>query len=345
MIKVGIAGIGFMGWIHWLAYQKIEGVEVVAICESDPKRREGDWTSIQGNFGPPGEVVDLSGVEVFDDLQSFCSADLDLIDICLPPAAHSSTIQMAASSGKNVFCEKPLSLDIESCDNAVEACQAAGKLLMVGHVLPFFPEFCAARQIVASGAHGRIRSAYFKRIVPEPVWLPDFFHPEKIGGPLFDLHVHDTHFIRLIAGMPTSVYSSGQMRNGLVSFCDSIFEFEDPELHVSATSGVIDQQGRPFTHGFEIRLENATLQFEYAGLTSGDELMPLKILDNDGNCSLVETTGSDPVDAFVAEIEEVVQCVSQTKTSPILSGDLAMDAIKICSSIAQSVENREKIRI
>jgi predicted dehydrogenase len=32
MIKVGIAGIGFMGWIHWLAYQQIDGVEVVAVC-------------------------------------------------------------------------------------------------------------------------------------------------------------------------------------------------------------------------------------------------------------------------------------------------------------------------
>ena len=45
-----------------------------------------------------------------------------------------------------------------------------------------------------------------------------------------------------------------------------MFEFADPRLTVSATSGVINQQGRPFTHGFEIHLEKATLLYELAVL-------------------------------------------------------------------------------
>ena len=60
MINVGIAGIGFMGMIHYLAYQKIRGVKVRAICEQDPKRLAGDWRTIKGNFGPQGEMMDLS---------------------------------------------------------------------------------------------------------------------------------------------------------------------------------------------------------------------------------------------------------------------------------------------
>ena len=122
MLKVGIAGIGFMGWIHWLAYKKIEGVEVVAICENDPIRRGGDWTGIQGNFGPPGEKVDLGNIEAFSDLESFCQSDFDLIDICLPPSLHSEAISIAAENGKQVFCEKPLSLTMKECTAAVEIC-------------------------------------------------------------------------------------------------------------------------------------------------------------------------------------------------------------------------------
>ena len=53
MINVGIAGIGFMGMIHYLAYQKA-GARVRAICEQDPDRLAGDWRTIKGNFGPPG---------------------------------------------------------------------------------------------------------------------------------------------------------------------------------------------------------------------------------------------------------------------------------------------------
>ena len=55
-----------MGWIHWLAYQEIEGVEVVAICDTDQKRLSGDWTGIKGNFGPAGMHVDLSNVAAYD---------------------------------------------------------------------------------------------------------------------------------------------------------------------------------------------------------------------------------------------------------------------------------------
>ena len=57
MLRVGIAGIGFMGWIHWLAYQQIENVQVVAVRDRDPVRMSGDWTGIQVNFGPRGEIV------------------------------------------------------------------------------------------------------------------------------------------------------------------------------------------------------------------------------------------------------------------------------------------------
>ena len=51
MIKVGITGIGFMGWIHYLAYQKTSGIEISAICARNQDKLAGDWTSIQGNFG------------------------------------------------------------------------------------------------------------------------------------------------------------------------------------------------------------------------------------------------------------------------------------------------------
>ena len=95
MLKVGIAGLGFMGWIHWLAYQKTEGVEVAAICTPEAHRRAGDWTDIKGNFGPPGEKVDLSNVRTYETLEElFADEQLDFVDICLPPAMHLSLIHI-----------------------------------------------------------------------------------------------------------------------------------------------------------------------------------------------------------------------------------------------------------
>ena len=54
MTRVGIIGVGFMGMVHYLSYQKLPGVQVVALCDQDRKRLTGDWRDIKGNFGPPG---------------------------------------------------------------------------------------------------------------------------------------------------------------------------------------------------------------------------------------------------------------------------------------------------
>src|SRR5437870_1402327 len=57
MARVGIVGLGFMGMIHYLAYQRVKGAKVVAMCETDPVKLSGDWRGIKGNFVPPGKLL------------------------------------------------------------------------------------------------------------------------------------------------------------------------------------------------------------------------------------------------------------------------------------------------
>jgi predicted dehydrogenase len=338
MLKVGIAGLGFMGWIHWLAYQKTEGVQVEAICTPEENRRAGDWTEIKGNFGPPGEQVDLSGTQTYAELdEMLADPELDIIDICLPPALHCEAIVRAAAAGKHVLCEKPLALNLADCDRAVAACRQQEKQLMVGQVLPFFTEFQFARETIASGQYGNLLGGSFKRVISDPQWLTHFYDPDVIGGPLFDLHVHDAHFIRLLFGMPTGVYSCGRTRGEVVDYCNSIFQFENQNLAVTCTSGVINQQGRPFMHGYEIHLEKATLQFEFQAFADSPETMPVKVLTDDGQVLRPDLGDGDPVLAFGREIQEATRCFSENRSSNILNGSLARDAIEICQLQARSV--------
>lgn len=342
MLRVGIAGIGFMGWIHWLAYQNADGASVAAICTPEPERRAGDWTSIKGNFGPPGEHVDLTDVTAYENLDQMLADDsIDVIDICLPPALHAETIVRAAEAGKHVFCEKPLALDLVNCDRAVVACRENDRRLMVGQVLPFFVEYAYARQIIDSGEYGKLLGGTFRRVISDPQWLKNFYDPAVIGGPLFDLHVHDAHFIRLLFGKPTGVESVGRRRGEVVDYCNSLFRFADPDLVVSCISGVINQQGRPFTHGYEIHLEGATIQFDFQAFADQAETMPVKLLDREGNVIRPELGDGDPVHAFSREIEEAVQCFAENRESQILGGGLARDAIEICQMQATAVLNNE----
>ena len=207
MINVGITGIGFMGWIHYLAYQKTPGAQVTAICTRNEAKRNGDWTSIQGNFGPPGEQVDVSDWSCYSDINDLLDDEsIDLIDICLPPDLHADIAKRALQAGKHVLIEKPMALTAQECEEIVAVAEENSRQAMVAHVLPFFQEYTYLRNAVSSGEYGKLLGGHFNRVISDPLWLgKDFWDESKLGGPLIDLHVHDAHLIRYLFGMPTSV--------------------------------------------------------------------------------------------------------------------------------------------
>jgi predicted dehydrogenase len=348
MIRIGLAGVGFMGWIHYGAYRKAKGAKVAAICTRDPKKLAGDWRGIQGNFGPPGEQVDTSKLTKYSDLEGLLDdADIDLVDLCLPPNLHADAAIAALKAGKHVFVEKPMALTTADCDKMVKAAEKAGKLLLVGHVLPLLPEYAFAYKAAKSGKHGKLLGGHFKRVISDPLWIKDFFDPDKVGGPLVDLHVHDAHFIRLLFGMPTAVTSQGRLRGDVVEYCVSQFQFADKSLVVSAASGVVNQQGRPFTHGYEMHFEKATLYFDLAVLPGGKlQITPLTLLDSKGNAEQIKLPPGDPMlIAFDNEIKEVVQSVKSGRLSEVLSGELARDAIVLCHKQTQAVKSGKTVNV
>ena len=83
---------------------------------------------------------------------------------------------------------------------------------MVAHVLPFFPEFAFAAEAIRGGQYGKLLGAHFKRVISKPDWSADIGDAAKTGGPAVDLHIHDTHFIGLVCGVPKQVFSVGTRR-------------------------------------------------------------------------------------------------------------------------------------
>ena len=347
MINVGIAGIGFMGMTHYNAYQTIRGARVRALCEQDANRLAGDWRSIKGNFGPHGMKMDLGDIDRYGKLdEMIADAKLDLIDVCLPPSLHADVTVAALKAGKHVFCEKPIALTPTDAKRMVGAAGKSGKQLMIGHVLPFFPEYNFAYKAITGGKYGRLLGGHFKRIISDPTWLPDFYNPKTVGGPMLDLHVHDAHFIRLVCGMPSAVQSVGRMRGEVAELFSTQFLFGDSGPIVTAASGVINQQGRPFTHAYEIYLEKATLLFDAAGI--GKDWVvgyPVTLLTDTGRVVRPKLGSDDPCDAFVAELKEVVRAVRTGTPSALLAGRLAADAVLLCHKQTQSVQRGRAVKV
>ncbi|MDB4339122.1 Gfo/Idh/MocA family oxidoreductase, partial [Rubripirellula sp.] len=265
-----------------------------------------------------------------DSLDEMLKDDsIDLIDICLPPSLHPEAIRKSLAAGKHVLCEKPLALDANTAD--LLATEAKPGQLMVAHILPLMPEFKILVDAKNDHRWGEPVAGRFKRTIGPPDWIPDFYDRTRVGGPLIDLHVHDAHLIRLLFGMPTGAHSVSRRKDGEPMFYESIFEFEQGEIAVSAGGGVIDSPARPFTHGYEVSFEKATVQFEFAGFADGSsEVIPVTILHSDGTVERPELGDGDPVHAFQQEIDAVAHSVSSGEVSPILDARIAADALRIC---------------
>lgn len=340
MIRIGIVGIGFMGRIHFLASQKLRGAKVAAVCSRDAAKLAGDWTQTRGNFGPEPGRVDLGGVKTYSQFDKMLAdPDIDLIDICTVTDQHAPLAIAALKAGKHVLVEKAIGLSPEEADAMLAAAKSAGKLLMVAHVLPFFPEFKYAAEAIRGGKYGKLLGAHFKRVIAKPDWSADIADSAKTGGPAVDLHIHDTHFIGLVCGVPKEVFAVGTVENGAVTYLTTSYLYGPGGPAVTCSSGAVCMAGRPFVHGYEIYLEKASLIYDSGGPA-------LTLLTADGKSEAVQLPGGgDPLSAFTDEIQAAVDGVSSGKAPDLLSGQLARDALVLCHREIESVKSGKAVAV
>jgi predicted dehydrogenase len=348
MVGIGIVGIGFMGMIHYLAARKLDPAraKVAALCSRDPKKLAGDWTGIQGNFGPRGTMMDLSAHARYPDVDALLADPaVDLVDLCVPNDEHARLAVKAMEAGKQVLVEKPIALTPADADAMVAASRATGRLLMVAQVLPFFPEFAFAAEAVRSGRYGALKAAHLTRVISRPDWSSGIADADRSGGPAIDLHIHDTHFVGLVCGVPKAVHARGVVEGGAVVHLATQYLYDDPNLAVSAVSGALSQAGRPFTHGFDFYLERATLSYSFANLGGEGQVAPLAVILPDGKVERPALGSGDPIDSFAEELGVAVASVEQGVALPQLSGELARQALVLCHAEVESVKTGKPVEV
>lgn len=340
MVRIGIVGVGFMGRIHYLASQRLTGATVTAVCSRDPAKLAGDWRNTRGNFGPEPGRVDLTGVKTYAALdQLLADPDIDVVDVCTVTDQHAPIALAALKAGKHVLVEKAISLTTQDADAMLAAAKSAGKLLMVAHVLPFFPEFKFAAEAIRGGMHGKVVAAHFKRVIARPDWSADIGDAAKTGGPAVDLHVHDTHFIGLVCGVPKQVFAVGTVEGDAVTYLTTSYLYGPGGPAVTCSSGAVCMGGRPFVHGYEIYLEKASLVYDSGGT-------PLTLLTADGKASQPQLAGGgDPLAAFTDEIQAAANGIAAGKEPDLLSGKLARDALVLCHRECESVKTGKAVNV
>src|SRR5207245_7365513 len=152
-----------------------------------------------------------------------------------------------------------IALSPEAADRMLAAAKDSGRLLMVAHVLPFFPEFAYAADAVKSRRFGKLLGGHFKRVISKPDWSAEISDATATGGAAVDLHIHDTHFVGLLAGVPKQVFAVGREDGGAVSYLTTSYLYGSGGPSLTCSSGAVAMKAREFVHGYELYLERATL--------------------------------------------------------------------------------------
>ena len=192
-MKVGIAGVGFMGTTHAAGWAATDA-ELVGFC--------AETTQEAGGLAQGYEA------RVYPDYAALLN-DVDVIDVCTPTHLHHEMVVQAAAAGKHVICEKPLARTLSQARDMIRVCRTAGVKLFVAHVVRFFPEYALAKVQIDQGKIGRpgvvrLTRASYRPKKPSGNWFFDF---EKSGGMMLDLMIHDFDYARWISGEIESVYA------------------------------------------------------------------------------------------------------------------------------------------
>jgi predicted dehydrogenase len=338
MVNVGILGIGFMGVTHYKALQKVKGARAAAICTRDEKKLAGDWSMVQGNFGDAGGVQDLKRVARYREIDELLADDsIDLVDVCLPTPMHREVTIKALRAGKNVLVEKPIALTLKDADAMIGAARETGKLLMVAHVLRFVPAFAEARELALSGKYGALMGVHLKRIIgrKSPEIERNYF--DRSGGPLLDLHIHDTDFMMHLCGTPARVLANAHVApNGDVLYFNAEYFYDGRSIGASAQCGAVGQPPVTFEHGFDFFLEKATLRYNSL---------------RDANAILLCAGGKQKElaprrkEAFQAQLQHAVDCVRDGRESDIISAQNARTSLAVCLHEKQSALSGKVVNV
>lgn len=331
MTRIGMIGTGAIARVHLDGWSSLP-VEIVGHydIDRDAARRASE----------------AYGGAVYDDLDALL-ADVDLVDICTPTAAHKECVLAAAAAGTPMICEKPLARHLDDAEEMVAACEEAGVPLYVAHVVRFFPEFAKAKEAIDDGEIGHpamirtVRAGSFPGAGREfhSAFYADF---EKSGGVILDVGIHDIDYVRWCCGEVERVFAHGlsfanipERDHALISlrFSDGSIGHIDcswanppglwrTRLEIAGDGGLIEWDGAdPAPVAVALRDEETPTHHEA-------RYSPLAAEDN----------------PYRAELAHFLHCL-ETGATPRVTPHDALMAVKVSLAAVESVRTGQPIEI
>ena len=240
-IKIGIIGIGRMGQIHLdNLMQKFSEVEVVAISDINVEARQ--WAA----------KYNIS--KFYSDYQDLISnQQVNTVVICSPTNQHAENIIAAAQAGKNIFCEKPMDLSMQTAMRVLQIVEKTGVKFMLGFNRRFDPNFMKIKSLIDEGKVGEPQIVKITSRDPAP---PPIDYIKSSGGMFLDMTIHDFDMARFMVNSEVkSIFAVG--RNLIDPEIGIAGDIDTAVVTITFESGAIAtiDNSRQAVYGYDQRVE------------------------------------------------------------------------------------------
>ncbi len=333
-IRIAIVGLG-IGRMHMIACAELKDrYRVVAVCDTDADRA----TEVAGWLKDVRAETSLEAVLAADDV--------DVVDLCTPPAGHRAQIEACLRAGKDVICEKPFVGSIREVDEIAALCQETGRTVMPILQYRFGRGIQRLRHLVDTGAAGR---PYVANV--DVAWRRDADYyaapwrgrwETELGGIVSSLAVHAIDMTTFVLGPPVAVWCRRATLIHDIEVEDSAvatFRFASGALAtLSATVGSVVEISR---HRFTF--EHLSAESGTAPYTNGEEPWVITAADPEQQEGLDVLTErfAGPAEDYVGQLERYAEARATGGPLPVTLTDVRTVLEVVTAMYVSSRTDRE----
>jgi len=324
MVRIGTVGLGAWGWNVTRNFAELKGCRVSACFDMDARKRDAASST-------------WPGIHAVDSFEKLLRHDIDAVAIASPANTHYEFAKMALLSGRDVFVEKPFTLNVRHAEELLELADKQDRVLMVGHLLEYHPVVHRLKDLITSGELGPIYYIYSQRV-----------NLGRIRGDenaLWSFAPHDISQILFLLGMePTNVSARGQsyIQAGIedVVFLSLFFDNRImAHIHLS------------WLDPHKVRRTTIVGQKKMAVFDDAETTEKLRIYDNHAEMAPVKSYGEaiqvrfgdiliprvEMTEPLKLECKHFIDCV-RDRATPVSDGQDGLRVIRIIEAAQRSLE-------
>ncbi len=333
-LGVAVIGCGSRGSGHLREVIECEdlNVEIRAVVDVWKAARERAAQTVENTQGNKPDILE-------DYRELFDRKDIDAVTIATPDFSHARILKELAQAGKNVYCEKPMAVDLEEANAAVDAVNKNDCIVQIGTQWRSDGNFIACADVVKSGVLGHITRVQISQNFNQPRWRKDYSEVkrEEVNWNRFQMHAtprsfdpkrfkrwylyHDytnglpglwmSHYLNLVAWYMDDLYPAAVCASG------NVYHWDEDGRQTSDTLGTILNYPKGWQLNFSMSLCNSADTHCIFYGTNGKLDVWNQVLSGDGGAGdnkIQEETKIEAV-ASTSHMHDFLNCV-RTRNEP-----------------------------